>query len=255
MHERRQVEVRDEHRGGEQRGRVGGRRTRFSSHAKPVQVISAPTRFVGRRAAGVEAGADPGRADAEADRDRQAAVGRRGRSASDDGRAEQPEQRGPRAPAAPARGSVRFKRAAPGRARPRARPSGRSRARRSGETSGPKSDESRLETRITAGESGWPVMRAATSKPSMSGSWTSSSTSWGFRRQVSSTALAPSTASPMTLNPSDSRSTRALARKDGWSSTIRTVQSTGSIVVTVRTRSHTAGRTTRLRGFLPADGG
>ncbi len=69
-------------------------------------------------------------------------------------------------------------------------------------------------------------MRAATSKPSMSGSCTSRSTSWGLRRQVSSTALAPSTASPMTLNPSDSSSTRALARKDGWSSTMRTVQST-----------------------------
>ena len=46
-------------------------------------------------------------------------------------------------------------------------------------------------------------MRAATSKPSMSGSCTSSSTSWGLSRQVSVTALAPSTASPMTLNPSD----------------------------------------------------
>ena len=73
----------------------------------------------------------------------------------------------------------------------------------------------------------------------------------GFKRQVSETALAPSTASPMTLNPSDSRSTRALARNDGWSSTIRTVQSTGSIVVTVRTRSHTAGRTTHRSRSSP----
>ena len=91
------------------------------------------------------------------------------------------------------------------------------------DTSGPKSDESRLETRITAGASGWAVIASATWKPSVSGSCTSSSTTSGRSRQVSVTAVAPSTASPMTVNPSASSRMRAVARNDGWSSTMSTV--------------------------------
>src|SRR4051812_20149696 len=68
------------------------------------------------------------------------------------------------------------------------------------------------------------------------------------------TALAPSTASPMTWNPSDSSRTRALARKDGWSSTMRTVQSTFTILVSAGTPSHTAGRTC-VEAHLIGDGG
>ena len=89
-------------------------------------------------------------------------------------------------------------------------------------TSGPKSDESRLETRITTGPSALPVRRAATSNPSMSGSCTSSSTTSGWSRPASVSADAPSAASPTTSKPSASRRTRAVARNDGWSSTIRT---------------------------------
>src|SRR5215218_2677807 len=65
---------------------------------------------------------------------------------------------------------------------------------------------------------------AHTWKPSVSGSWTSRRTTSGRRRQHCEMADAPSSASPTTSNPSDSSTMRALARKDGWSSTMRTVQ-------------------------------
>ena len=49
----------------------------------------------------------------------------------------------------------------------------------------PLPDESRLDTRITTGPPALPVRRAATSKPSMSGSITSSSTTSGRSRPAS----------------------------------------------------------------------
>ena len=45
----------------------------------------------------------------------------------------------------------------------------------------------------------------------------------GRRRLASAIPDVPSAASPMTSNPSASSRTRALARKEGWSSTMRTV--------------------------------
>src|SRR5207247_1274850 len=62
----------------------------------------------------------------------------------------------------------------------------------------------------------------------MSGSWTSSSTRSGRSSFDFASASAPSAASATTENPSASRSARAVARKLGWSSTIKTVRGMGS---------------------------
>src|SRR4051812_42258408 len=89
-------------------------------------------------------------------------------------------------------------------------------------TSGPKSEPSRLETSTTVGPPLRPVSRDATSNPSRSGRWTSSSTSCGSSSAAASRADAPSTASPTTSKPSASRSALACVRKPEWSSTIKT---------------------------------
>src|SRR5262249_19164438 len=62
-------------------------------------------------------------------------------------------------------------------------------------TSAPNSDTSRLDVSTTAGELPFEVSRAATSKPSMSGSCTSSKTTSGRSRRTASIAPAPSSAS------------------------------------------------------------
>src|SRR6266550_5308995 len=62
----------------------------------------------------------------------------------------------------------------------------------------------------------------------MSGSCTSSRTRSGFSSFTACRAAAPVSASPTISYPSASRSVRALARKLGWSSTIRTVMPTVS---------------------------
>ena len=98
-----------------------------------------------------------------------------------------------------------------------------------------------------------PVRRAATSKPSMSGSCTSSSTTSGRSRPASVIACAPSAASPTTSNPSASRSTRAEARNDGWSSTMRTRGPTGDSVAAATATDGTAGRTSRCGRFPYCD--
>ena len=68
-------------------------------------------------------------------------------------------------------------------------------------------DESRLEVSTTAGSEAFAaVSRRATSKPSVSGSCTSRSTTCGWSWPAASTAEAPSWASPTTWKPSDSRS-------------------------------------------------
>src|SRR5204862_2882690 len=78
-------------------------------------------------------------------------------------------------------------------------------------TSGPKSAASRLEVRITAGEPPFIVAsRLATSKPSKSGSWTSSRTTSGRSSCAARTAESPSSASPTTSKPSAWSSTRAV---------------------------------------------
>src|SRR5581483_7024002 len=111
-------------------------------------------------------------------------------------------------------------------------------------TSGPKSAASRLETSTTIGPSPFPVSSAATAKPSTSGSWTSSRTRSGRSRRAASSADAPSTASPTTSNPSARRSARAVSRKDGWSSTIRTLITLRIVAQRVaagQTANHTIG--------------
>ena len=52
--------------------------------------------------------------------------------------------------------------------------------------------------------------------------WMSRRTRSGWRDSIAVSALAPSSASPMTENPSASRIMRAQVRKLGWSSTMRT---------------------------------
>src|SRR5881396_2094408 len=64
----------------------------------------------------------------------------------------------------------------------------------------------------------------------MSGSCTSSRTRSGFSSFTACRAAAPFFASPTISYPSASRSVRALARKLGWSSTMRTVMPTVSSV-------------------------
>src|SRR6185312_13356687 len=64
----------------------------------------------------------------------------------------------------------------------------------------------------------------------MSGSCTSSRTRSGLSSFTACKAAAPFSASPTMSYPSASRSVRALARKLGWSSTIRTVMGTVSSV-------------------------
>src|SRR5207253_2778800 len=90
-------------------------------------------------------------------------------------------------------------------------------------TSEPKSASSRLDVRTTCARMPLRERRLATSNPSMSGSWMSRSTTSGCRRSTAATAETPSAASPTTWKPSSSRSVRAVARKLGWSSTMRTV--------------------------------
>src|SRR3954465_14090190 len=96
-------------------------------------------------------------------------------------------------------------------------------------TRGPKSELSRLEVRTTAGAPSTLVMRAATSKPSRSGRLTSSSTRSGCSSPAAAIAVRPSGASPITSNPSLSNRRRAVDRKVGWSSTMRTFVLTGCI--------------------------
>ena len=229
----------------------------FSSHAKPVQVISAPTRL--RRAArpGEEAGADPRRRRSPS---RNATVrprwstwsdardhGRAPSSPTEEGRERQHRQRaGERAQTSSS--WTRSPESSAFGTNPRA-PERLTRAGRS-----PRSRGSRRGSRPA--NPGGPVMRAATSKPSMSGSCTSSSTSWGLRRQVSATALAPSTASPMTLNPSDLEQ-HASARPKGRV----VVDDQDGAVHRVRFSSPCEPVHIRLAvqhvnaGFLPGDGG
>lgn len=85
---------------------------------------------------------------------------------------------------------------------------------------------SRVDTRTTAGPSGVRASCLATSKPSSSGSWISSSTTWGQSRAAAAIADSASTASPTTLKPSASNRARANDRNPGWSSTISTVSGT-----------------------------
>jgi phosphoribosyl-ATP pyrophosphohydrolase/phosphoribosyl-AMP cyclohydrolase len=68
----------------------------------------------------------------------------------------------------------------------------------------------------------WLVSLVATSNPSKSGSWTSRSTTSGWSSFACLSALTPFSASPTTSNPSAWRRARAVARKLGWSSTMRT---------------------------------
>src|SRR3954464_12548356 len=96
-------------------------------------------------------------------------------------------------------------------------------------TRGPKSELSRLDVSTTAGAPSTLVMRAATSKPSMSGRLTSSSTRSGCSSPAAAIAVRPSGASPITSNPSLSNRRRAVDRKAGWSSTMRTFVLTGCI--------------------------
>ena len=90
-------------------------------------------------------------------------------------------------------------------------------------TRDPKSERSRLEVSTMAGDHPFRVSCSATAKPSMSGSWTSSRRTSGRSLSAASMPAAPSWASPTTSKPSDSSSARAVRRKLGWSSTIRTV--------------------------------
>ena len=90
-------------------------------------------------------------------------------------------------------------------------------------TSAPNSDASRLDTSTTWVRFPFDVSRDVTSKPSMSGSWTSRRTTSGLSRATHASAEAPSSASPTTSKPSASSSWRAVDRKLGWSSTMRTV--------------------------------
>jgi hypothetical protein len=69
----------------------------------------------------------------------------------------------------------------------------------------------RLEVRTTAGGALAIPSRAATSKPSRSGSWMSSRTSCGRSLSASAIADRPSAATPTTSNPSASRSVRTVA--------------------------------------------
>src|SRR6185312_3069446 len=89
-------------------------------------------------------------------------------------------------------------------------------------TRAPKSLPSRLDVSTTWTPPSSPVTVEATAKPSVSGSWMSSSTTSGASSRAVRTPSAPLPASPTTSNPSDSSSARARARKPGWSSTIRT---------------------------------
>src|SRR4051812_3473125 len=81
----------------------------------------------------------------------------------------------------------------------------------------------RVEMRTIAGASSIAARRSAISKPSMSGSWTSSNTIRGRRCWTAAIASAPSAASPTTAKPSDSSKARASDRNAGGSSTISTV--------------------------------
>ena len=65
-----------------------------------------------------------------------------------------------------------------------------------------------------------------TSKPSMPGSWMSSSTTSGSSASTADRADGPSAATPTTSNPSSSSSVRAELRKSAWSSTISRLQTT-----------------------------
>ena len=135
------------------------------------------------------------------------------------------------ASALPSASVRRLKRGGRRRGRRRARPWGRSRTRTRGRRARRSRMTSRLDTRITRAVA--PSRRsssAQTSKPVMSGSWTS-------RRRRPARARAPSRprtrrrrASPTTSNPSDSSIARAEARKLGWSSTISTVRLMREIV-------------------------
>src|SRR5262245_14662351 len=87
-------------------------------------------------------------------------------------------------------------------------------------SSGPKSDSSRVDVSTIAGLRPPAEICAATSMPSMSGSWTSRSTMSGSSSRETESAPRPSEASPRTSNPSDSSSLRAIPRKRGSSSTI-----------------------------------
>ena len=91
-------------------------------------------------------------------------------------------------------------------------------------TAPPHSLTSRLEVRITAGAPGRPVIRRATAKPSRSGRRTSRRMTSGSSSRAARSASPPSAASPTTLYPAPSSMRRALARKLGWSSTIRMVR-------------------------------
>src|SRR5436305_11950881 len=111
-------------------------------------------------------------------------------------------------------------------------------------TSPENSVASRLEVRTTAGDAPFhEVSRAATSNPSMPGSCTSSSTTSGWSRAASSSAVSPSSASPTTSNPSASSSARAVTRKLGWSSTMRTVGGMPGMLASIGSSRHTASRT------------
>ena len=91
----------------------------------------------------------------------------------------------------------------------------------------PKSDFSRDDASTIAAGDAASRRREATSNPVMSGSPTSSRTMSGWSRSTSATADAPSVAVPTTTSPSASSASRAIARNDGWSSTIRTVSFSG----------------------------
>src|SRR3954471_984215 len=100
-------------------------------------------------------------------------------------------------------------------------------------------------------------MRVATSKPSMSGRFTSSSTRSGRRSRATSTPCSPVAASPTTTKPSDSSNMRALDLKLGWSSTITTVLAIALLILSSRRGgAHTATRTLpipRMEDLCPPD--
>src|SRR6476646_6301681 len=111
-------------------------------------------------------------------------------------------------------------------------------------TSDPYSAAMWLEVRTTTERTPRAANRSATSKPSRSGSPTSSRTTSGCRSWAAAIAPWPSAASPTTLTPSASSIRRALARNDGWSSTINTVITSGILIVQA-TEVHTVIHTIR----------
>ena len=174
---------------------------------------------------------------------------RRGRTTSRSRAPRAADQRRPRSRRAAQRApqAAHGHAAAPARARPRARPWGRSRARPTCDTSGPKSEPSRLEVMITVGR----VRVGGDPRRDVEavdvGELDVEQHDLGPQPAALASTRRGAVRRPRRRRrtPRTPAATARVARKDGWSSTMRTVCAMAVTIVVAGGAAHTAGHTQR----------